>query len=283
MSARFVRKNAGKSHSYTLDGARIPGVTTVIGILDKPALVNWAAAETAAYADEHWARLSSMRSADRIKELEKARYQTNRTAVVRGNRLHEFGRKVAAEGSASVPLEHRRAAEAFARFLDRWELEPVCLESPVCNTEWVYGGTLDSIMTSPKLGTVLLDIKTGKGVYAETALQLAAYRYCDVRLVEVEQRGPRGGALPSTWDEAPVPAVDGCYVAHVLDDEVEMVPLRAGEAEFSVFLHLLEVFESWIKVTGWDHRDEAAHNPPVGRPIWPEEARDDLVAQGVPF
>lgn len=280
---RFVRKNVGKSHSYTLDGSRIPGVTTVIGTLDKPALVNWAARETAAYADEHWARLSGMRSADRIQELEKARYQSNRTAVVRGNRLHEFGRKVAAEGSASVPLEYRRAAEAFAKFLDRWELAPVCLESPVCNTEWIYGGMLDSIMTSPKLGTVLIDIKTGKGVYAETSLQLAAYRYCDLRLVEVEQRGPRGGVLASTWEEAPMPAVDGCYVAHVLDDEVELVPLRAGEAEFSVFLHLLEVFESWIKVTGWDHRDDPAHNPPVGRPIWPEEARDDLLAQGVPF
>ena len=56
--ARFARRNVGKSHSYTLDGRRIHGVTTVIGTLDKPALVDWAARETAAYADEHWTRLS---------------------------------------------------------------------------------------------------------------------------------------------------------------------------------------------------------------------------------
>ena len=57
--SRFTRKNHGSSHSYLLDGAPIPGVTSVIGILDKPALVKWAASETAAYADEHWAELQA--------------------------------------------------------------------------------------------------------------------------------------------------------------------------------------------------------------------------------
>lgn len=274
-TARFARKNVGSSHSYTLDGHRIPGVTSIIGkVLDKPALVAWAARETAAFADEHWERLSRMRSADRLKELEQARFRTNKAAVVRGNRLHEFGQKVAAEGAAAVPLEYREAAEAYARFLDRWQLEPLCLETPVCNTEYRYGGTLDAIMRTPKLGTILMDVKTGSGVYSETALQLAAYRYADVRLTEIPQRGPRGGVLPSTWQEEPMVDVDACYVAHVQANDVELVPLKAGSDEYETFLYLLEVFESWVKRTSWNFRDDPSYDPPVGKPIWPEHVEE---------
>ena len=35
----FTRKNHGDNHSYYLDGVKIPGVTSIIGVLDKPALV----------------------------------------------------------------------------------------------------------------------------------------------------------------------------------------------------------------------------------------------------
>ena len=35
-----------------------------------------------------------------------------------------------------------------------------------------------------------MDIKTGKGVYSEVALQLNAYANCDLRLVEEVVTGP---------------------------------------------------------------------------------------------
>ena len=43
--------------------------------------------------------------------------------------------------------------------------------------------------------------------------------------------GPKGGKRPpETWD-VPMPDIDGCYVAHVLGDTVEMLPVRVGDAE----------------------------------------------------
>ena len=272
---RFVRRNVGTSHSYQLDGRRIPGVTTVIGILDKPALVNWAARETAIYADENWEQLSGMRSGDRIQALEKARYNTNRKAVVKGNRIHALGERLANGETVEVPLEIRSQVQAYAKFLDDWGLETVATETPVCHTEWAYGGTFDLIARSPRFGTSLMDIKTGKGVYSEVALQLNAYANCDLRLVEEVVTGPRGGTS-SRWREAPMIVPDSLLVAHVLEDTVEMMPVKLDPSIFEAFLHMLEIFETWHKRTSWDFRDEPTYEAVIGKPLYPED-----VAEGV--
>lgn len=269
MTQRFVRKNAGSSHSYLLDGQRVPGVTTVIGILDKPALVNWAARETANYADENWDRLSAMRSGDRIPLMEKARYNTNRKAVVKGNRVHDLGEKLANGVTVDVPMEIRSQVEAYAKFLDAWDLNVIATETPVCHTEWGFGGTFDLIAESPRFGRALMDIKTGKGVYSEVALQLNAYANCDLRLVATEVTGPRGGKSVE-WLEAPMPEIDTLLVAHVLEDSVEMVPVKLDPSIFEAFLHMLEIFETWHKRTGWDYRDDDTYDNPIGKPVWPE-------------
>ena len=122
-------------------------------------------------------------------------------------------------------------------------------------------------MESPKLGVCLLDWKTGaKGPYQDTALQLAPYRYANVRLERTERIGPRGGK--SLIDvEMPMIEVDGCYVAKVLPDDVELYPVRAEKAEFETFLYLREIWE-WS-----DHATNPksdGYDPPVDEPIFPE-------------
>lgn len=270
---RFTRKNHASSHSYLLDGAPIPGVTSVIGILDKPALVKWAASETAAYADEHWAELSGLRSADRIKRLEGARFATNRRAIVRGNRVHALGERLSKGehiDEGEITPELRPWVEGYARFLDEWEIEILHSEMPVCHTEYRYGGTLDAIGVSPRLGRVLLDIKTGKGVYAETALQLAAYRYADLGLVPVDVIGPRGGKSIE-WQEIPVPATDSTIVAHVREDGTSAIPTVSDRETWTAFLYILAVHDEWVKRTGWDARNSDNYLRAVGSAIYPED------------
>ena len=267
---RFERKNQGSSHSYLLDGQRIPGVTTVIGILDKPALVNWAAEQSASYAVENWDTLSGLPVMERAKRIQGARYQTNRKAVVKGNRMHALGERLAHGETVDAPPEIRSQVEAYARFLDRWQLVTVATETPVCDTGYAYGGTFDLIAQTPRYGTALMDIKTGKGVYAEVAMQLNAYAACDLRLVSEVITGPRGGKS-TVWREAALPQIDSLLVAHVLEDDVEMVPVKLDPAILDSFLHLLEVFEGWHKRVGWDFRDEASYDPPIGKPVWPED------------
>jgi hypothetical protein len=50
-------------HVYTLDGKHVPGVTTIIGVLDKSnALTKWAAGEVARYVAENPDAVDALRS-----------------------------------------------------------------------------------------------------------------------------------------------------------------------------------------------------------------------------
>lgn len=274
MASRLTRHNHGKSHSYRLDGYKVPGVTTVLSILDKPVLVAWAAKETAAYADDHWAELSELRSAERIERLTKARFQTNRRAIVRGNRIHALGERVS-RGEAIPKGEIESAlvpwVEGYARMLDAWEIEILHAELPVANTEYRYAGTLDAIGYSPRLGTVLLDIKTGSGVYNEVALQLAAYRYANLGAVREERTGPRGGKLAPDWADIPLPEIDTCMVAHVQEDGTRVHLTTSTQETWITFLHMLEVYETWVKRVAWENRDHDFAMNPISNPIYPED------------
>lgn len=251
---RFQRRNHGQNHSYRLDGEKIPGVTTINGILDKPALVSWAAKESAGYAIEHWAELTELPMMKRAEQIEKARFATNKKAIVRGHRIHEFGEKLSKGEAVEVPDEYRGPAEKYAQFLDDWDLETIKTETPICHTEYRYGGTFDALAFSPRLGTIMLDIKTGRGVYAETALQLAAYRFADLMI-----------------NDEPMIKTDAAYVAHVLGDTVDLIPVKQDESITHAFLYLLELFETWIKRTSWDHKKEPQFDPPIGSPIYPDQ------------
>lgn len=250
---RFIRRNYGSGHSYTLDGAKITGVTTAIGILDKPGLVKWAAESTAGFAVENWQNLADLPLMERYDRMVKARFETNRRAVVRGNRIHEFGDRLAHGETVEVPDEYRSAADNYARFLDAWDMETIATEQSVCNTSYRYGGTFDAIVKAPKLGTIMVDIKTG-GVWSEVGLQLAAYRFADLML-----------------DDQPMIETEAAYVAHVLPDTVDLVPIRQGDEVTSAFLYCLELYESWVKRTSWDFKSEPSFDPIVGAPIYPDQ------------
>lgn len=250
-SARFVRRNHGTGHSYRLDGQKVPGVTTVIGALDKPALKQWAANCAATEAVEHWDELAGLGLLERLERIRYAYKNTVKAAAVRGTRIHAFGEKIAHGVDVQVPDEYVGPSTAYARFLDRWQITALHTEIPVCHTGHRYGGTGDLIATSPLLldeQPFWLDVKTGKGVYRETALQLGAYRSSDVALIDgVEQPNP------DTAERA--------YVAHVGVDDVEMLPVDAGPATWKVFLHVLQAYR-------W--QQACSDDPPIGRAIWPE-------------
>ena len=267
---RFERKKAGSGHRYTLDGFEIPGVTTIIGTLDKPALINWAADQSATYAVENWARLSEIPLIERHKQIKNARNQRNREAIVKGNRIHALAEKLQKGLEVEVPAAIEPQVEAVARFMDDWEIQTIHTETPVCNTDYRYGGTLDTISTAPRLGTVLLDWKTGKGVYDETALQLAAYQHADLALAAREVVGPRGGRK-TVYDEISMPPVDGCYVAHVLADAIELHPVTTDDQVFRAFQHLRMVYAMWIERVGWKYRDTPTYAPTIHKPIYLED------------
>lgn len=167
---RVYRDSAGK---------RLPGVTTVLGVLDKPALLPWAAGCGARAA------VAAVREGlDYDAAIERARsaWAKERDAAAdAGTLAHSFVEAHYASDPILADLDDPRQAQAHAvyrRIVDHIEaarLTVVASEVALVDVDSGYGGTMDLIVERD--GALLVaDIKTGKRAYDEVIPQLAAYR-----------------------------------------------------------------------------------------------------------
>jgi hypothetical protein len=238
MASRFTapikRIETAKGHHYKdATGQRVPGVTTIIGDgVPKPALINWAANVTAEYAVDHWDELGTLGPAVRLKRLQGARYDAKDEAARRGIEVHRAAELLVAGKEVQVPDEIAGHVEAYARFLDEFDVEPVHVEFSAVSYRWGYAGTADLCcwLTLPERGRVLTldDLKTSRsGVFGETALQLAAYRYADKWIVDGVEIDPLEVAF--------------CFGIHVRGDGYDLIPVEAGEDQHKAFLYAQRV------------------------------------------
>lgn len=230
------RQNTARGHKYVDDdGRRVPGVTTVIGDgVPKPALINWAANSTAEYAVDNWERLGQLAPSARLKELQGARYAVKDAAANKGTAVHTIAEKLIGGQAVEVPEELAGYAEAYARFLDEFDVEPIHVEFTVISYTHGYAGTGDLIaslrLPSGQRVVGLGDVKTNRsGIFGETALQLAGYRFADVLI-------PAGETA-----EQPMPEVDGCFGIHVRPDGYSLLPITADEEQHRQFLYAQQV------------------------------------------
>jgi hypothetical protein len=225
------RIDTAKSHYYKDgNGQRIPGVTTVLGDgIPKPALINWAANATAEYAVDNWDALTELQPSARLKELQGARYAVTDKAKKKGTVVHGYAeRLVKGEKVDGVPDELRGHVEAYVRFLDEFEVEPIIVEASIVNYRYGYAGTLDLIaeLTDPDSGErrrLLLDAKTNeKGIFGETPLQLAAYRFAEFY-------------LDGDGKEKPMIPVDGCGAILISSETAQLIPCQSGPEQMKSF------------------------------------------------
>lgn len=155
--------NNVKAHQTyrTKDGTKVPGVTTVLGVLAKPALI-------------HWAWKLGMDGVDYRK------YRDKMASI--GTLAHymvESDLKTETPDLESYSAEEIKLAENA--LISYWEwhdtYNPTLLESEIqlVSEKHRYGGTIDLYCEIHGVPT-LVDFKTGKAVYPEMITQLAAYR-----------------------------------------------------------------------------------------------------------
>lgn len=177
------RINTGKGHWYKIDGKKADGVTTLIGDgMRKKALEYWSANETAGYAVDHWDELAELSPSKRLEILKKARFESRDEAARRGTEVHDLAEKLTNGEEVDVPEEIAGYVESAVKFLDDFKVQPILTEATVAHRKGNYAGTLDLVFRSPLFPgkTFISDWKTNRsGIYGETALQLAAYRYAD--------------------------------------------------------------------------------------------------------
>jgi hypothetical protein len=182
---------------YEVDGVRVPSVTTALGIIDKPALVGWAARVTAEGA---W-RLARRKdytipdsSWNFIKDLKTYGYDHRSQttgAADRGTAVHQVLEDWITEQriphAGSFPSSVRGYVRGLAKWLTEWH--PSFLESEKVVGSAIHGfaGTRDTVcvLQDDKRGRVLLDLKTSKRIYPASMFpQLIAYEIAGVECGE---------------------------------------------------------------------------------------------------
>jgi len=142
------------------DGTKVPGVTTVLGLLNKPALVIWAN------------RLG-------LQGIDSSKYRDAMAEV--GTLAHQmvvdYFNDVKTDTTDYSENQINLAENCLLSFWE-WEkghkIEVIMAEKQLVSTEYGFGGTIDCFCKLDGQPT-LLDFKTGKAIYPEMMYQLAAY------------------------------------------------------------------------------------------------------------
>lgn len=240
-------------------------VTTIIGALDKPALVPWAAGMTADAAIAISASIQQRLKEDGPEEVKRfltgARYRRAagaRSATELGTAVHAAAEEFALTGiKPEVDDEVRPFLDQFDKWLQVWQPVYESVEMTVFSPEWGYAGTTDLIATFDGM-RLIGDYKStakakdakGKptGPYPEVALQLSAYANAELAAVwkprKFEKFSRRTYLLgPDEREMAvPVPKVDGGVVIHITPAACVAYPVAIGEQVFDTFLYCLECF-----------------------------------------
>lgn len=245
------------------DDLRMWSITTIIGVLDKPALMYWAAEQTAMAAvnqADYLAKRVEKEGADAIiKELRDARFKRpkgQRTAAELGTAVHEALEEYACTGvKPEVDDQVQPFVDRFDEWAQKWQPEYEAAELTVYSPTYGYSGTGDGIMKISGM-TVNFDYKTsaksedaqGKptGPYPEVGLQIAAARYAEFaatwRPRRFEQFRRRYYLLGAAERAAavPVPEVDGGIVIHITPKHCQAYPVRCDKEVHTAFLYILE-------------------------------------------
>ena len=169
-------------HSYYFEGKKIPSVTTILSIINKPALIAWAANMAADSFKE------AMKAGVAYDELQINEIYTNAKAAHRkkktdagdvGTFIHKYIEDYIKGKNPPPPVNDqlRESTEQFLKWQKDHEVKFLSSEQVVYSKQHQYCGTLDFICRyEDKL--ILGDAKTSNsGPYPEWWLQTAAYRH----------------------------------------------------------------------------------------------------------
>ncbi len=191
------------------DGTLVPGVTTVLNILAKPALIHWA-----------W------KLGCEGKDYKKVRDTAADIGTLAHLMISSHWRNEPPDLDDYTKTQIDKAETAYLAYLE-WEsgkvMEPLAIEEPMVSEQFGYGGTPDWFGFIDR-ATTLLDFKTGKAIYPEHRIQLASY---DKLVIETKTHTPSQAIILHINKET------GEFAAH---------NIKLNGDEFELFLTLLRAY-----------------------------------------
>lgn len=225
------------SHRYKLDGAWVPGVTTILGVLDKPAIPKWAAAQVAEYVADNPSAITALRDMGRgpmIQALKGIPWEKRDTAAARGTALHDYAEAILRGDEIDVEEQHVPVIENAIAFMEDWQIKPLLIEEAVASREHRWAGKLDLIASyrhplTGHEGVGIFDWKSGKALYPEYAWQLSAYAHA-------EFYGQAG-------DEHEMPTCDAAFGVHIRPDDYDVAPFVFGPHIYDEFVTIRRTYD----------------------------------------
>lgn len=167
-------------HRYTVNGVRIPSVTTILGITAKPALMFWAANMAADYfknSIKPGEVYDEVRLLKIWSEAKKAHTNKKEDAATVGTLTHAWVESFIKGERPEMPLNDqvRGSVERFLSWAREHKVKFLSAEQPVYSRKYNYCGTADFFCVVD--GKLLLgDLKTSNSLYYNSmGSQLAAY------------------------------------------------------------------------------------------------------------
>lgn len=216
----------------------MPGVTTVLGALEKPGVLHWSIQQTAAYAvaiapqlaerDEDWGfrQLQYYHTRkpdwdDPVSNLNDYHRGVLNDLAEIGTNIHDLIESYAKDDPFGPDPSRPENEEAFGVFLG-WvednDVEFLETEQTVFNPDAGYAGTFDGIIRY-RGRKLLVDWKTSRKVHDTHISQAAALANAPVLMREVTSKEGTGYEVknrPTTyWTEDKVPEFEGVAVVQV--------------------------------------------------------------------
>jgi hypothetical protein len=235
------RTDEGRGRFYYFQGeGPFISVTNAIKLgIPSPYIAPWYAKVVAEYVEENWDSLRFVRENKEpeilTKFLKALPVQRRDTAGEFGTQVHDICEEIMMLGIGEILIGkdkkiHQRVRQ-FINFENTMKPEYIAVEGIVFNREYGYAGAFDILADVPGHGRVIIDIKTGKGVYGSAAIQQTAYRHGEFIAVGTE--------------EVPMIKTDGAMVLHLQATQWRLLPVDTGEQSWSVFKSALHTAK-WI-------------------------------------
>lgn len=235
-SIKTLQRQGSRWYVDPRNGEKVVGVTSVLNCLPKPFLQYWASKVVAEEAVDNLGAVMNLVTADNrdgaVDFLKRAPGRSSGGAAEIGTAVHGIAEKLnRGEPTGPVHRDYQPWVASYEKFLSDWQPEFHEVEATCWSETDQYAGTADAFATIDG-DRLVIDLKTGKGVYEEASLQMTAYASADY-------------ILESDGTQRPIPEVAAAAVVHVRPEGYSLVPVRIGD-------DVMDVFRSLLIVHRWD-------------------------------
>lgn len=235
-------------HSYHVNDANngrfqdiVTSVTTALSILNKPALVNWAANMAANSINEAWkpgVPYDELEIQAIIEGGRKAHWQRKTDAGLTGTFVHKWVEDYINGKNPGMPVNDnlKQAVERWLEWVEKHKVEFLLSEQQIYSRKYNYTGTLDFICKMD--GKMYIgDLKTSTGIYPEYFIQTAAYR--QARQEEFPEEKYEGQLIVRIGKE------DGAFEFAAIRDETWYKKMFAGFVGSLKTYEIMEIMKTF--------------------------------------